>query len=110
MADGARTLRVQLSVRSALAIVFALAATVLLLEVLHNAERVIAWVLAAAAIAALVFPAVDWLAHFRFVPRAVAVIVTALLMLGTIGFLGYRVVNDVSTAMSSLQQAAPDRA
>jgi putative heme transporter len=110
MADGARTLRVQLSMRAALAIVFALAATVLLLEVLHNAERVIAWVLVAASIAALVFPAVDWLAHFRFVPRAVAVIVTALLMLGTIGFLGYRVVNDVSTAMSSLQQAGPDRA
>src|SRR4029077_17990121 len=30
--------------------------------------------------------------------------------LGTIGFLGYKIVNDVSDAMSSLQQAAPQRA
>lgn len=110
MADGTRTVRVRLSVRAALAIVFALAATVLLLEILHNAERVIAWVLAAAAIAALVYPAVEWLAHFRYVPRALAVIITAVIILGTIGFLGYRVVNDVSGAMKSLQSAAPERA
>jgi predicted PurR-regulated permease PerM len=31
-------------------------------------------------------------------------------MLGTIGFLGYKIVNDISDAMSSLQQAAPQRA
>ena len=43
-------------------------------------------------------------------PRAVAVIVTAFLLLGTIGFVGYKIVNDVSDAMSSLQQAAPQRA
>jgi predicted PurR-regulated permease PerM len=110
MADGARTVRVRLSVRSALAIVFALGATVLLLEILHNAQRVIAWVLAAMAIAALVYPAVAWLAHFRFIPRAVAVIVVVLVALGTIGFIGYRIVNDVSNATSSLQDAAPKRA
>jgi putative heme transporter len=110
MVDTARTLRVRLSVRSALALVFALGVTFLFLEIARDAERVIAWALSAIAIAALVHPAIAWLAHFRFVPRAVAVLVTALVMLGTIGFLGYKIVNDVSDAMSSLQQAAPQRA
>jgi predicted PurR-regulated permease PerM len=110
MADGTRTLRVRLSLRTSFAIAFALGAAVLLLEILHNAERVIAWVAAAAAVAALLYPAVEWLAHFRFIPRALAVIITALIMLGTIGFLGYRVVNDVTNATSTLQEAAPERA
>jgi predicted PurR-regulated permease PerM len=110
MVDMARTLRVRLSVRSALALVFALGLTFLLLEIAHDAERVIAWALSAMAIAALVYPAIAWLSHFRFVPRAVAVLVTAVLMLGAIGFVGYKIVNDVSDAMSSLQQAAPQRA
>jgi predicted PurR-regulated permease PerM len=110
MVDVARTLRVRLSVRSALALVFGLGLTFLFLEIARDAERVIAWALSAMAIAALVYPAVEWLAHFRFVPRAVAVLLTALLLLGTLGFVGYKIVNDVSDAMSSLQQAAPQRA
>jgi predicted PurR-regulated permease PerM len=110
MADIARTLRVRLSVRSALALVFALGLTFLLLEIAHDAERVIFWALSAMAIAALVRPGVMWLAHFRFIPRAVAVVLTALVILGAIGFVGYKIVNDVSDAMSSLQQAAPQRA
>ena len=48
----ARTLRVRLSVRSALALVFALGLTFLLLVIAHDAERVIAWALSAMAIAA----------------------------------------------------------
>ena len=79
MVDLARTLRVRLSVRSALALVFALGLTFLLLEIARDAERVIAWALSAMAVAALVRPAIVWLSHFRFVPRAVAVILTALL-------------------------------
>jgi predicted PurR-regulated permease PerM len=110
MVDVARTLRVRLSVRSALALVFALGVTFLFLEIARDAERVIAWALSAMAIAALVRPAVVWLAHFRFIPRALAVVVIALVMLGTIGFVAYKIVNDVSDAMSSLQQAAPQRA
>ncbi len=100
----------RLSVRSALALVFALGVTFLVLEIARDAERVIAWALSAMAIAALVYPAVAWLAHFRLVPRALAVILTALVMLGAIGFAGYKIVNDVSDAMSSLRQAAPQRA
>jgi predicted PurR-regulated permease PerM len=110
MADVARTLRVRLSVRSAVALVFGLGVTFLFLEIARDAERVIAWALSAMAIAALVRPAIVWLEHFRFVPRAVAVLLTAVVMLGAIGFAGYKIVNDVSDAMSSLQQAAPQRA
>jgi predicted PurR-regulated permease PerM len=110
MANGTRTVRVRLSVRSALALVFTLAATILLLEILEDAQRVIAWVLSAMAIAALVYPAVDRLARLRFVPRALAVLITTVAALGAIGFLGYRIVNDISDAMSSLQRAAPERA
>ncbi len=58
MVDMARTLRVRLSVRSALALVFALGLTILFLEIARDAERVIAWALSAMAIAALVYPAV----------------------------------------------------
>jgi len=110
MVERARTLRVRLSVRSALAMVFALGFVVLVLEIAHDAERVIAWALSAMAIAALVYPAVKWLAHFRLVPRPLAVVITAVVLLGAIGFTGYKIVNDVSNAMSSLQQAAPERA
>ena len=89
---------------------FALGATVLVLEVARNAERVLAWVLAAAAIAALLYPAFAWLSHFRYVPRALAALLLAVVTLGTLGFVGYRVVHDVSNAMSALQEQAPQRA
>ena len=110
MVDVARTLRVRLSVRSALALVFALGLTFLLLAIARDAERVIAWALSAMAVAAMVRPAIVWLSHFRFVPRPIAVILTAFVMLGAIGFAGYKIVHDVSDAMSSLQDAAPQRA
>jgi predicted PurR-regulated permease PerM len=110
MVDATRTVRVRLSVRSAFALVFALGAAILLLEILQDAERVIAWMFASMAVAALVYPAVEWLAHFRFIPRVAAVLITAIVILGSIGFVGYRIVNDISNATSSLQDAAPKRA
>jgi predicted PurR-regulated permease PerM len=110
MVDATRTVRVRLSVRSSFAVVLALAAAILLLEILRDAERVIAWMFAAMAVAALVYPAVAWLAHFRFIPRVAAVLITAILILGSLGFVGYRIVNDITQATSSLQDAAPKRA
>jgi predicted PurR-regulated permease PerM len=102
--------RVRLSLRSALALVFGLALTILLLEMAADAQRVIAWILCAAAVAALVYPAIEWLAHFRFIPRGLAVLITVFVMLGAIGFIGYRIVDDVTDAMTALQDAAPSRA
>lgn len=84
--------------------------TILLLEMAADSQRVLAWILCAAAVAALVSPAVDWLAHFRFIPRGIAVLITVMVMLGAIGFVGYRIVDDVTDAMTSLQRAAPSRA
>jgi predicted PurR-regulated permease PerM len=101
---------VRISFRTALALVFALAATLLLLEIAQDARRVIAWALCAMAIAALVSPVVTWLARFRFIPRALAVIITAVVVVSSISFVGYRIVHDVGDAMSSLQHAAPARA
>jgi predicted PurR-regulated permease PerM len=85
-----------------------LALTVLALEIARHSERVIAWILSAGAIAVLVYPAVNFAA--RFVPRVVAVVLVVLIGLGVIGFVGYRLVHDVTQATDRIQQAAPRRA
>ena len=116
MADVPRTpaanaFRVRLSLRTALALVFAFGVTVLVLEIARDAERVIAWVLSAMAIAALA------VSRGR-VARALPVRAPSdrghrspcSPRSATLGFLGYRIVNDVSKAMSCLQSAAPARA
>jgi len=101
---------VQISLRSALAVVFALAGTILVLEIAQDALRAIAWVLMAMAIAALVYPLVDALARLPYVPRGVAVLVVTVVALGAIGFLGYRIVDDVTAGMEALRKEAPRRA
>ncbi len=116
MADGTRITSeqplsrygVRLSLRSSLALVFAFAVTVLVLEIALDAERVIAWALTAMAIAALA-------ATGRRVLLAVhgaglAVLVVVVLILGSFGFVVYRVVDDVSSQTRRLQRAAPERA
>jgi predicted PurR-regulated permease PerM len=106
--SSARVSDVFVSVRSALAIMALLALTVLALEIVRHSERVIAWVLVAGAIAVLVYPAVEFGA--RFLPRVLVVILLVFLGLGAIGFVSYRLVNDVTSATDRLQQAAPARA
>jgi predicted PurR-regulated permease PerM len=108
MPDTARTAQVRLSLRSALTIVVAIAATILLLEIVLDAERVIAWTLTAIAVAALVHPVVSGLS--RYVPRAIAVLLVVVLVLGSIGYATYRIVDDVSAQTERLQQLAPRRA
>jgi predicted PurR-regulated permease PerM len=104
----ARATDVLVSVRSALAIMSLLALTVLALEIARHSERVIAWVLSAGAIAVLVYPVVSFLA--RWLPRGIAVVLVMLIGLGTIGFVGYRLVHDVTQATDRIQEAAPRRA
>jgi len=103
-----RATDVTISVRSALAVLTLLAVTVLALEIARHSERVIAWVFVAGAIAVLVYPAVELGA--RWLPRVLVVVLLVLLGLGAIGFVGYRLVNDVANATDSLQDAAPKRA
>jgi predicted PurR-regulated permease PerM len=115
MADEARTpraplnaLTVRLSLRSALAIVIALALTVLVLEIARDAERVIAWVLTSVAVAAMVSPLIEWMS--RRIPRGLAVLLVLAISLATIGFVAYRIVDDIATQTDRLEEAAPERA
>ena len=64
--------------------------------------------LVAGAIAVLVYPAVEFGA--RWLPRLLVVVLLVIVSLGAIGFVGYRIVNDVTVATTGLQQAAPQRA
>jgi predicted PurR-regulated permease PerM len=99
---------VRVSVRSAFGVMALLALTVLMLEIARHSERVIAWVLTAGAIAVLVYPAVQF--GSRWLPRVLVVVILVIVGLGTIGFVGYRLVSDVTKATDSLQNAAPRRA
>jgi len=99
---------VLVSVRSALAILSLIALTILVLEIAQNSERVIAWALVAGALAALVYPAVEFGA--RWLPRGVVVFLLVIMGLSAIGFVSYRIVNDVTSATDRIQEAAPARA
>jgi predicted PurR-regulated permease PerM len=85
-----------------------LAITVLALEIARHSERVIAWVLVAGALAVLVYPLVQF--GSRWLPRGLVVLLLVIAGLSAIGFVSYRIVNDVSQATHRLQQAAPRRA
>ena len=64
--------------------------------------------LTAVAVAALVQPLVEFFE--RFVPRVLAVLLVVVLFLGSIGFLAYRIVREVSVQTERLQEVAPERA
>ena len=104
----ARHPHVLVSVRSALAIFALVALTMLVLEIAQHAERVIAWVLVAGALAALVYPTVNFFA--RWLPRGLVVLLLVVIGLSAIGFVSYRIVNDVTSATDRIQAAAPRRA
>ncbi len=104
----ARVSDVLVSVRSALAVMSLLALTILMLEIALHSERVIAWALVAGALAVLLYPAVEF--GSRWVARGIVVLLLVIAALSSVGFVGYRIVNDVSAATSSLQRAAPRRA
>jgi predicted PurR-regulated permease PerM len=106
--SSARPSDVLVSVRSALIVVSSLALTVLMLEIALHSKRVIAWVLVAGALAVLLYPAVEF--GSRWMARSIVVLLLTIAALSSIGFVGYRIVNDVSQATESLQDAAPRRA
>jgi predicted PurR-regulated permease PerM len=81
---------------------------VLLLEIALDARRVLAWALTAIAVAALVQPLVAFFQ--RFMSRGLAVLLVVVLFLGSIGFLAYRIVHEVSAQTKRLQEVAPERA
>ena len=100
--------RLRLSSRSVVFAVAVISGTLLTLRVLASAERVLAWVLIASSTAALVSPAVEWVA--RRIPRGLAVAAVALSGLSLIAGVTYGVVDDVVEQTENLQERAPELA
>lgn len=100
--------RLRISSRSVVLAVAVISATLLALRVLVSAERVLAWVLIASSTAALVSPAVDWVA--RRIPRGLAVAAVALGGLALVGSVTYGLVDDVVEQTGNLQERAPELA
>ena len=97
------TLRV--SARSTFLAVAGVAITLLALRMAVAAERVIGWIAAAASIALLLTPVVERLR--RWMPRGVAVLVVALVVLGGAGLAGYGVGASLVRQYEGLREAAP---
>jgi len=83
-------------------------ATLALLAVVAAAQRVIGWILVAATLAGLLHPLVSLLA--RRMPRALATATVMLTLVGTLGAVGYGLVDDVQRETRRLQVAGPERA
>ena len=80
--------------------------TLALLRLLASATRVIGWMLAAATVAAVVYPVVAALS--RWVPRAIAIVIVALLAFAAIGTVAYGIVDELVRETHALQAVAPD--
>jgi len=108
MAESTRIVGVRISLRSAFLLVGALAASVLVLHVLASSQRVIGWMLMAAALAGLLHPLVVRLD--RHIPRALAVLVVVVGLLSSVGLAGYALFGDISRETDRLEKIAPQRA
>jgi predicted PurR-regulated permease PerM len=100
--------RVRISLRSAGAIVGALALTVFALRTLQSSERVIGWILFAATLAIVLDPMVR--VAQRWMPRALAVLLVLIVVGGATGLAASGLVDDVTTQTTSLQRDLPRRA
>jgi predicted PurR-regulated permease PerM len=103
-----RGTRLALSARSIGYIVLTVGAVSALIAMTRASARVLGWMLAAASIAALLEPLVEFLA--RHMRRGLAVLCTAVLVLGSVGGIAFFTINDVVREVRVLQRAAPKRA
>lgn len=108
MAAPPTTERLRLTPASAVRAVALLGVTLAALRIVAASTRVIGWMLAAAAVAALLHPLVAALS--RRVPRALAVVVVVAGVLAGAGFVGYSVVDTVVRETRNVQRSAPDAA
>src|SRR5688500_5960939 len=107
--DGANpALRIRVSFRSALVMVGALFLSILLLAMLASSQRVLGWMAMAAALAGLLYPILGWLD--ARLPRAVAVLIVLVGLVGGSGLVVYLLVDDISAQTERLQEIAPERA
>src|SRR4051812_19970982 len=105
MAVSRRPERLRLTPRSVVLAVAMFGATLALLRVAAASHRVLGWVAAAAVIAALIHPIVETLS--RWMPRALAVALVVLLVLGAAATVGYAVVHSVARQTDRLKASAP---
>jgi predicted PurR-regulated permease PerM len=104
---GAPVERLRLTTRSAVRAVLLLGATLAALRILLASQRVIGWILAAATVAALLYPLVSGLS--RRIPRGLAVAIVALGTVASISLVTYSAVHDLVRETHKLQEAAPRR-
>ena len=106
---GSQTLeRLRLSPKSAVILVAMLGATLALMRLVVSSQRVLGWILTAAAVAALLQPAVSFFQ--RRMPRALAVALVVILTVGIGGVIVYGTVNSVVRETHKLERAIPQRA
>ncbi|MFZ4583765.1 MAG: AI-2E family transporter [Acidimicrobiia bacterium] len=108
MAEERAIPRLHITPRAVALLVFTVAFVEFALARVPAAQRVIGWTIAAAAIAALVYPAVDFLN--RWIPRWIAIALVALALLAPIATVGYAAISDVQRELSKLEKFAPDAA
>src|SRR5436190_13697967 len=106
MADDRSIERLRFTPRSLILAVVLFGATLASLRLLASATRVIGWVLAAATVAGLLHPFVAKLT--KWMPRAVAIVLVVVAVLGSISFVAYRLVDELVRETHALQAAAPD--
>jgi len=99
--------RLRITPRSAVVAVALFGAALALVRILMASQRVIGWVLAAAAIAALLYPMVTTLS--RRMPRGLAVAIVALATVGSVSVVVYGAVDGIVREMGHLEDAAPRR-
>jgi predicted PurR-regulated permease PerM len=85
-----------------------LGATLAVLRILASSTRVIGWLLAATVFASLLHPIVGKLA--KRIPHALAVVVVVGVVLGSVGLVGYSVVDTIVRETHNVQDSAPDAA
>ena len=105
MASPAATERLRITPRSLVVAVGLLGLTLALLAVMAASRRVLGWLVAAAAIAGLLYPLVERVG--RKVPRGLAVAIVVLTTLLTIGLTTYQVIDDIRDQTDRLRTAVP---
>jgi predicted PurR-regulated permease PerM len=103
-----RRTQLSLSTRSIGLIVLTIAGVTAFVAMTSALVRVLGWMAAAGSIAALVDPLVSVLT--RYMRRGIAVLVSALIVLGIFGGVAFLTVNDVVHEIRVLQRVAPERA
>lgn len=104
----ARQVTLRLSARSIVLAVAGLGVALLALRMAVAAERVLGWIAAAASIALVLTPVVERL--HRFVPRGVAVLIVALVVVSTAGLAGYGIGASLVRQYQSVRTAIPQAA